>query len=77
MTGRPVDRIEPMLALLRQAWERYPDQRLGQVIGNAARDPRKPEMEDYRDPFNVEDDQMWAGLRNMAAGAPTGRNDPS
>lgn len=65
--ARPVERIEPMLALLREAWEQRPDQRLGQLVGNAARDPLRPPGEDYRDPFNVEDDAMWDGLERMAA----------
>lgn len=77
--SRPVDRMEAMLELLRTAWKRYPDQRLGQLIGNAARDPnRKVEVisteegdifrTDYRDPFNVEDDEMWTGLRKLVYG---------
>lgn len=68
-----------MLALLEKAWRRYPNQRLGQLIGNAARDPnRKVEVLDvdgadvfltnYRDPFNVEDDEMWTGLAELAGG---------
>lgn len=71
--GRPVERIDAMLKLLREAWLLVPDQRLGQVIGNAARNPGAQPMLDYRDPFNVEDDAMWAGLKRMAAGEPTGR----
>lgn len=69
---RPVQRIEPMLDLLRRVWEKYPDQRLGQVIGNAARLPAPEGAPSwiggpYRDPFNVEDDEMWAGLRALAS----------
>jgi hypothetical protein len=65
---RPPARIQPMLDLLRQAWEKHPDQRLGQIIGNAARrDPEKGEaVGRYRDPFNVEDDEMWKGLERLA-----------
>lgn len=62
---RPPQRIEPMLALLRKAWERYPDQRLGQLVGNAG---RNPDTDGYRDPFNVEDDHMWAGLAKLVEG---------
>jgi hypothetical protein len=43
------------------------------LIGNAARDPRRPAGEDYRDPFNVEDDEVWAGLRAIASGDPFGK----
>jgi hypothetical protein len=66
-----VDRIEPMLALLREAWYRYPDQRLGQLVGNAARDAEDANVFGYgryRDPFNVEDDEMWEGLKTLAKG---------
>lgn len=66
--ARPVDRIEPMLALLAEAWRRYPDQRLGQLIGNACRDPHGAPMQDYRDPFNVEDDETWEGLKRLVHG---------
>lgn len=68
--NRPVERIEPMLALVRQAWLKYPDQRLGQIIGNAARDPEVENWAghgEYRDPFNIEDDAMWEGLRRMVS----------
>jgi hypothetical protein len=65
---RPDARIEPMLELLRLAWERFPDQRLGQLIGNAARDPALAAGDDYRDPFEVEDDQVWQGLERLACG---------
>jgi hypothetical protein len=68
-------RIGPMIELLRMAWERFPDQRLGQLIGNAARDPtRVPASDDYRDPFNVGDDELWSGLKMLAEGP--GRSGP-
>lgn len=67
---RPVARTEPMLLALREAWEKNPDQRLGQLIGNAARDPSRDPGDDYRDPFNVEDDQIWTGLERLASDAP-------
>lgn len=66
--GRPVERIEPMLELLRQAWLRYPDQRLGQLICNAARDPDNTNFAGvgyYRDPFDIEDDAVWEGLKKL------------
>lgn len=53
-----------MLALLEQAWERYPDQRLGQLIANAGRGPDGA----TRDIFNVQDDEMWAGLQELVGG---------
>jgi hypothetical protein len=62
-----------MLALLREAWLMHSDQRLGQVVGNAARDPGKRAGDDYRDPFNVEDDEVWAGLRAIVRGDPFGK----
>jgi hypothetical protein len=74
MMGRPVARIEPMLAALRAVWLAHPDWRLGQVVGNAARDPEQDNgfgYGEYRDPFNVEDDQVWDGLRRLA-GNPNG-----
>lgn len=64
--SRPSERIEPMLDALRRAWGRHPDQRLGQIVGNAGRVPRDVGPGTYRDPFNVEDDEMWAGLKRLA-----------
>lgn len=69
--SRPADRIEPMIALLRSAWLSNPDWRLGQLLGNAARDPEAFNefgVPSYRDPFNVEDDEMWSGLARIARG---------
>jgi hypothetical protein len=72
---RPTARIGPMVELLRKAWERFPDQRLGQLVGNAARDPTQlPASDDYRDPFNVADDELWSGLQMLAEGP--GRSGP-
>jgi hypothetical protein len=79
---RPTARMEPMLELLALAWKRYPDQRLGQLIGNAARDRSRPTgligedsetgaaffATNYRDPFDVGDDEIWEGLRELAYG---------
>lgn len=61
-----------MLGALRAAWKRNPDMRLGQLIGNAARDTTRDNgfgHGEYRDPFNVEDDEMWAGLNRMGGSA--------
>ena len=62
---RPRDpaRIEPTLAELRRIWERYPDMRLGQLVVNGARRVD-------RDPFNVEDDLLLHGLRQVGTGQP-------
>lgn len=60
-----------MLALVRRAWYANPDLRLGQLIGNAARDPVHLNSfghGEYRDPFNVEDDDVWKGLEDLARG---------
>jgi hypothetical protein len=73
---RPRERIEPMVTLLHEAWSRNPDQRLGQLIGNAAREPRDGDPRGrYRDPFDVGDDEMWKGLERMVGGAATGVED--
>lgn len=65
-----------MLASLREAWERNPDQRLGQLVGNAARKQKAGDSQGrYRDPFEVEDAEMWRGLERMAEGAATGAED--
>ena len=46
--------MEPMFPLLREAWERNPDQRLGQLVGNAGREPTDGDPRGrYRDPFYV------------------------
>jgi hypothetical protein len=62
-----------MLELLREAWRRNPDQRLGQLIANAGRERSEGDPYGrYRDLFDVEDDQMWRGLERMAKGGSTG-----
>ena len=57
-----------MLKVLRQAWERNPDQRLGQLLANAGRDPNRPAGDNFRDLFHVEDDELWKGLEQIAGG---------
>jgi hypothetical protein len=57
-----------MLRLLKAAWEGNPDQRLGQLVANAGRDPRRRPGEDYRDLFEGEDDELWEGLERIAKG---------
>ncbi len=63
---RPRQRQVPILELLCLAWERRPDWRLGQLIANAARDPHKPPGQDSRDPYHLEDDELWLGLKRLA-----------
>jgi hypothetical protein len=46
-------RIEPMVKLIRAAWELYPDMRLGQLFVNIVR-PKQPCPE----VFYVEDDEL-------------------
>lgn len=51
-------RIERILALIRELWILYPDQRLGQLLGNYG-------MEEARQGplFNIEDDLVEERLR--------------
>jgi hypothetical protein len=66
-----------MLILFRQAWENNPDQRLGQLIGNAAREELADDPHGrYRDPFYLEDDEIWKGLERMARGSASAAEDP-
>lgn len=51
-------RIDEMLALLREAWLRDTDSRLGQLVFNAARE-RDPDITDV---FNIEDAVLRKGL---------------
>lgn len=51
--GRDPGRIAEVLKELEAAWRANPDLRLGQLVVNAA---------GKADPFNVEDDQLLAGL---------------
>jgi uncharacterized protein YihD (DUF1040 family) len=51
-------RLDEMLALLREAWLRNTDSRLGQLVFNAARE-RDPDITDV---FNIEDEVLRKGL---------------
>jgi len=51
-------RIDEMLAVLREVWQREPDLRLGQLIFNAAR-MRDASIEDV---FSIEDGALRKGL---------------
>lgn len=55
---RDPGRIDEMLALLREAWLRNTDSRLGQLVFNAARE-RDPDITDV---FNIEDEVLRKGL---------------
>ena len=58
MTRDP-DRIGPLLGALEAYWFAHPDLRLGQIIGNIARDNGHG-----NDPFYMEDDSIISYLRN-------------
>jgi uncharacterized protein YihD (DUF1040 family) len=55
---RDPDRIDPILALLREVWTQSPDLRLGQLIVNAIR-PNQPAPQ----VFSAEDDKLVEGLK--------------
>ena len=48
-------RIEPMLALIREIWNKYPDLRLTQLIMNA--------LKMNQDPYYVEDEKLEKALK--------------
>lgn len=52
---RPPDRIDAVLLVVRKFWEKNPDLRLGQLIGNAANQINC-------DPYAMEDDRLLAAL---------------
>ena len=56
---RDPNRIEPMLALIREIWYKYPDLRLTQLIMNA--------LKMNQDPYYVEDDKLKKALEEYAA----------
>ena len=51
---RDPNRIEPMLALIREIWHVYPDLRLTQLIMNA--------LKMNQDPYYVEDEKLKKAL---------------
>lgn len=57
---RDPNRIEPLLALLREVWVQCPDLRLAQIIVNVIR-PASPAPQI----FFTEDDVIERGLREM------------
>ena len=62
---RDINRIEPMLELVRELWIACPDLRLGQLIQNAA------VMSGWKtnDVFYIEDDQLHDGIKALKEGA--------
>src|ERR1700749_3130264 len=53
---RNPDRIDRILELLSRYWEKYPDMRLAQIVGNANNAP-------HEDPYHMEDDRLEDYLR--------------
>ena len=72
MVERDPQRIEPLLDALRDAWRASPDQRLGQLIYNAARTFLHENTEVRVPPcpplFYIEDEPMLEGLRRIQSG---------
>ena len=52
--SRSPERIEPMLAKIKEAWEIYPDMRLGQLLVSCARTAYLA---------GVEDEELLAGVQ--------------
>jgi len=59
---RDPERIDPVLAAVREIWMEYPDLRLGQLLVNAVR-PAEPCPELY----SVEDSALVRKLQELAA----------
>lgn len=57
---RDPKRIEKILADIKTIWEKYPDMRLGQLIGNVLEGPSL---------YYVEDDSLVKALKDMYEGA--------
>ena len=51
------NRIDPMLAKIKELWEKVPDLRLGQFLGNCAKSDLKL--------YYIEDDKLLEKLENM------------
>ena len=58
---RDIDRIEPLLGLIKLLWIAYPDMRLGQLIYNAAAITGWGN----KDIFYLEDDQLYKGIKEL------------
>ena len=55
---RDPKRIQPMLDLIKQIWERSPDLRLGQLISNATVD-----VDDEDRLYHIEDEELAEKLK--------------
>jgi hypothetical protein len=62
---RDPNRIEPLLALLREYWQKHPDMRLGQIVKNAY-DACWEGADSRASLFQTEDYLLEAGLRKLA-----------
>ena len=62
---RDINRIEPMLELVRELWIACPDMRLGQLVHNAAAITGWGN----NDIFHIEDDQLTHGIKLLKEGA--------
>ena len=62
---RDINRIDPILELVRELWTACPDLRLGQLIQNAA------VISGWKtnDVFYIEDDQLANGIKALKEGA--------
>lgn len=60
--GRDPRRIEMMLMLLRERWEKNPDMRFGQLIGNVFRNERPGTGIEQTGLMNIEDDEFQKAL---------------
>ena len=56
---RDPNRVEPILALIREIWYIYPDLRLTQLIMNA--------LKMHHDPYYVEDEKLKKALEEYKA----------
>ena len=68
---RDINRIEPMLELVRKLWIAYPDLRLGQLIYCAAIKYCAAGIAGWgsKDIFHIEDDQLAHGIKLLKEGA--------
>ena len=66
---RDINRIEPILELVRELWTACPDLRLGQLIQNAA------VISGWKtnDVFYIEDDQLANGIKKLVIGSSSGK----
>lgn len=62
---RDQKRIPKVLAEVEEIWEKYPDQRLGQLLCNIGR------SFGYDEPFYMEDDKIHTYLETLKAQAKT------